>query len=108
MKDNITELYARAGIEADTSENAYLTGNYNKLPEFNAEKQINLIKAIATKSNLKLIFGEKEVCNGFFASITIERLKEDRDFAQALAGVVLQLWDNLPAEWIKDIKRALK
>lgn len=110
MIDNITKLYEIAGVES-TSFNIYrLEYEY---PPFTAEKQLELIKFISNKD----VF-----CN-FHCYIVSARWSVDygkwavgvggcdvyhEQFEQALAGLVLEMWDGIPVNQKQEIKEILQ
>jgi hypothetical protein len=99
MMSNIKELYKLAGVNKTN-----VTCDYCELkcydctktpcpvdyPPFTAEKQLELIKWLTT--TYRVLTLERTFCN---------------NFDQALAGLILELWDELSSEQREEVKEIL-
>lgn len=110
MTDNIQKLYEVAGVDYIGFNTYTLKDEY---PSFTAEKQLELIKFISNTD----VF-----CN-FHCYIVSARWSVDygkwavgvggcdvchEQFEQALAGLVLEMWDGIPVNQKQEIKRILQ
>ena len=110
MGDNIQKLYEIAGVDFVGFNTYTLKDEY---PPFTAEKQLELIKFISNTD----VF-----CN-FHCYIVSARWSVDygkwavgvggcdvchEQFEQALAGLVLEMWDGIPDNQKQEIKRILQ
>ena len=79
------------------------------IPPFTAEKQLELIKWLATRE-LK-IKTQKQPCVTYIGTLGQHECFygiEETHFEQALAGVINYLWQNLTKEEKQEIKRILE
>ena len=110
MTDNIQKLYEIAGVDSVGLNTYTLKDEY---PSFTAEKQLELIKFISNTD----VFGN------FHCYIVSARWSVDygkwavgvggcdichEQFEQALAGLVLEMWDGIPDNQKQEIKRILQ
>lgn len=110
MTDNIQKLYEIAGVDSVGFNTYTLRDEY---PPFTAEKQLELIKFISNTD----VF-----CN-FHCYIVSARWSVDygkwavgvggcdichKQFEQALAGLVLEVWDGISDNQKQEIKRILQ
>lgn len=125
MTDNISRMYELAKATKYRAVSRYNPllkyGDYNNLydvikfsddfdielefPPFTPEKQLELIKWLASEQNDVEISWYSDTSfrvNNFLDSC------EHKDFSQALAGLVCELWEDLTEEQKEEIKRILE
>lgn len=108
MIDNIQKLYEIAGVDSVGFNTYTLKDEY---PPFTAEKQLELIKLMGSY-----------LFNNFHCYVVSARWSVDygkwavgvggcdvchEQFEQALAGLVLEMWDGIPVDQKQEIKRIL-
>lgn len=113
MTDNIQKLYEVAGIEKEPIYsgsrlyNPVITG-YD-YPPFTAEKQLELIKWLGKRKDFALSCynqiweAETDFCWEYY-----ETSSKHEHFDQALAGLILQLWDGLSSEHREEVRGILQ
>ena len=109
MTDNIQKLYEIAGVDSVGFNTYTLEDEY---PPFTAEKQLELIKLMGSY-----------LFNNFHCYVVSARWSVDygkwatgvggcdvchEKFEQALAGLVLEMWDGIPVNQKQEIKRILQ
>lgn len=117
MTDNIQKLYEIAGIYPDCKARecgldycANSSGcGYAEYPPFTAEKQLDLIKFVSNFKVYEVIKHENRkwyMC----ACIGCDDYYESRSesFDQAVAGLVINLWQDLSDNQKQEIKRILE
>lgn len=117
MKDNISRMYELAGIK-ETPQETISQGkfpirvNYLSYPPFTAEKQLELIKWLATKFILGNFKGIDDGLYNFNLCLTVTPLNkhiisEHIEYKQALAGLVCKLWEDLTEQQREEVRGIL-
>lgn len=107
MTDNIRRMYRLAGTK-EIRYDQVVEGHrvkYSAFPPFTAEKQLELIKWLASEHNDIEISWYSDIgfrVNNFLGSC------EHADLPQALAGLVCELWEDLTDSQREEIKRILQ
>lgn len=116
---NITKLYELAGVEKslyctgckvwDEFHNCYFEQEETckkpkEYPPFTAEKQLELIKWVVDYDCLQIYHTKEWYMRTSIFTYAIRR----EQFDQALAGLILQLWDELTDTQKKKIKEILE
>lgn len=101
MTDNITKLYKIAGVDSVGFNTYTLKDEY---PPFTAEKQLELVKWLA---NIETIAMQSD---GEDYQVLTEFESGDwlTTFEQALASLILEIWQDLTEEQKQEIKRILQ
>ena len=73
-------------------------------PPFTAEKQLELIKRLATTRQIHIT----NICGDWMIEGMVRYGKKYKDFSQALAGLVCELWEDLTPEQREEIRRILQ
>lgn len=111
MVDNIQKLYEIAGVKQ--LQHPYYLLTYmidgKPYPPFTAEKQLDLIKFVSNFKVYEVIKHENRkwyMC----ACIGCDDYYESRSesFDQAVAGLIINLWQDLTEEQKQEIKRILE
>lgn len=106
MTNNIARLYELTGVDSVGFNTYTLEDEY---PPFTAEKQLELIKFI---SNFKVYETLKQMGGKWFmcASIGCNDYYEARNtnFSQALASLVIELYNDLTEQQRNEVKEILK
>lgn len=101
MTDNIQKLYEITGVDSVGFNTYTLKDEY---PPFTAEKQLELIKWLSQNFDIVRFWTEHfeyiAEINGVF--------DVDKEFNQALAGLILQLWNELSDTQKEEIKEILE
>ena len=116
MTDNIQKLYEITGIylcnmpDIDCSKECDKCEDYNP---FTAEKQLDLIKFISNTDvfcnfHCYIVSARWSVDYGKWAVGVGGCDVCDEQFEQALAALVLQMWDGIPVNQKQEIKRILE
>ena len=111
MIDNIQKLYKLAEIEKvdyiedmDSDIVDYRTIKID-YPPFTSKKQLELIKWLASEQNDVEISWYSDT--GFRVNNFLDSC-EHKDFSQALAGLVCELWEDLLDEQKQEIRKILE
>ena len=117
MTNNIEKLYELAGIEKKshcdyTCNSRYFCStnctHYNEkieeYPPFTAEKQLELIKWLATTRPIHIT----NICGDWVIEGMVRYGKKYKDFSQALAGLVCELWEYLTLEQREEVRGILQ
>ena len=113
----IEKMYENTGIEKDWNPLPY--GDIEEFyPEFTAEKQIELIKWLASKQYAKyttsLLINIRDTVRfsgGLIAGVctlSVKYDKQDKDFENALAGLINEIWQDLTEEEKQQVKGILE
>lgn len=106
MTDNIQKLYEITGVDSVGFNTYTLKDEY---PPFTAEKQLDLIKFVSNFKVYEVIKHENRkwyMC----ACIGCDDYYESRSesFDQAVAGLIINLWQDLTDDQKQEIKRILQ
>lgn len=116
MTNNIEKMYELAEVEKLNKVSIHLNKAYNFefhetdtksdfYPPFTDTKQLELIKWLASEQNDVEISWYSDI--GFRINNFLDSC-EHKDFSQALAGLVCELWEDLSDEQKQEIKRILE
>ena len=113
----ITKLYENAGVLKECLSPCYINKTWRKThdcpncdnrenyPPFTAEKQLELIKYIASKGLVQINYWSNNC-------YTVSRFgctgDENTEFSEALANVIAKDWKNLCKEQQEEIRKILK
>jgi hypothetical protein len=101
MTDNIHKLYKIAGVDSVDFNIYTLEDEY---PPFTAEKQLELIKWLSQDFNVIRIW----IKDSEYIVEVDSVFDVDKEFNQALAGLILELWKYLSDDQKQKIKRILE
>lgn len=103
MTDDIIKLYENAGIKK--IELDYPDNFEPFYPEFNAEKQIELIKWVCTNKEIRISGHRKG--NLYWMSTNVDNKEQESTFEEALAKLVNNIWQDLTEEEKETVKEIL-
>lgn len=110
MTDNIQKLYKIAGV-GSVGFNTYMLED--EYPPFTAEKQLELIKWLASSRKGILISdmgeGEFNISTGFYyCAKHIMNFRNNKDLGIVIATFINDLWQDLSDDQKQEIKRILQ
>lgn len=110
--NEIEKLYENAGIEKQ-SYFVRQKETYNifeiKYPPFTAEKQLELIKFLMEQEDFSWIIAQQGKDTEYAFYVGYEYSSKDfREFTEALAGLINNLWQDLTEEEKEQIRGILK
>jgi len=104
----ITKLYENAGIKKNWKPTPY-GGIEEYSPPFTAEKQIELIKLLMEQEDFSWTITQQGKVIEYAFYVGYEYSSGDfKEFAEALAGIINNLWQDLAEEERKQIKEILE